>query len=53
MRAVWRSLSDKEATEMPKCKELNIKIRVRPEALLGAKPPQKPQPEKKEVKPNG
>lgn len=34
---------------MPKYKEISGKIRIAPEALLGAKP----QPEKKEVKPDG
>lgn len=31
---------------MPKYKEITAKIRIAPEALLGAQPQQKPQPEK-------
>lgn len=38
---------------MPKFKEISVKIRITPEALLGKeKPQQKPQTEKK-VKPDG
>lgn len=37
---------------MPKYQEITAKIRIAPEALLGAQPQQKPE-EKKDVKPDG
>lgn len=53
MKAVWRSLLDKEEPTMPKYKEITAKIRIAPEALLGKEKPQQKPEAKKGVKPDG